>query len=47
MNISKSTENGQIVLKLNGRLDTTTAPDFQDTLLSEIKSGKNIMLDFS
>ena len=37
MNISKSTENGQIVLKLNGRLDTTTAPDFQDTLLSEIK----------
>ncbi len=26
MNISKSTENGQTVLKLNGRLDTTTAP---------------------
>ena len=29
MNISKSTENGQTVLKLNGRLDTTTAPDFE------------------
>ena len=47
MNISKSTENGQTVLKLNGRLDTTTAPDFQDTLLGEIKTGKSILLDFS
>ena len=47
MNISKSTENGQTVLKLNGRLDTTTAPDFQDTLLGEIKTGKSIMTGFS
>ena len=47
MNISKSTENGQTVLKLTGRLDTTTAPDFQDTLLGEIKTGKSILLDFS
>lgn len=32
---------------LTGRLDTTTAPDFQKTLLDEIQSGKNIVLDFS
>lgn len=47
MNINKSTENGQIVLNLTGRLDTTTAPDFQKTLLDEIQTGKNIILDFS
>lgn len=47
MNISKSTENHNIVLSLTGRLDTTTAPDFQKTLLAEIQPGKNIILDFS
>jgi len=47
MNISKSTENNNIVLSLTGRLDTTTAPDFQKTLLAEIQPGKNIILDFS
>lgn len=47
MNISKKTEDGQIILGLTGRLDTTTAPDFQKTLLDEIQSGKNIVLDFS
>ena len=36
MNISKATENGLTVLNLSGRLDTTTAPDFQETLLAEI-----------
>ena len=47
MNIRKAMENEQIVLNLNGRLDTTTAPDFQQSLLAEIKTGKNIILDFS
>ncbi len=47
MNIRKAMENEQIVLNLNGRLDTTTAPDFQSALLTEIKTGKNIILDFS
>lgn len=47
MNISKATENGLTVLNLSGRLDTTTAPDFQETLLAEIKTGSNIMLDFA
>lgn len=47
MNIRKAMENEQIILTLNGRLDTTTAPDFQSTLLAEIKTGKNIILDFS
>lgn len=47
MNIRKAMENEQIVLNLNGRLDTTTAPDFQSTLLAEIKTGKDIILDFS
>ncbi len=47
MNISKSQENGQLVLNLSGRLDTTTAPEFQQTLLAEIKTGTSVMLDFT
>lgn len=47
MNIKKSTQGEQIVLGLNGRLDTTTAQDFQTALLGEIQTGKNIILDFT
>ena len=47
MNITKNKDGSKLTLTLEGRLDTTTAPDFQDTLLGEIKTGKSILLDFS
>ena len=47
MNIVKTSEGSKLTLALEGRLDTTTAPDFQETLLAEIKTGSNIMLDFA
>lgn len=47
MNIQKSMENEKILLTLSGRLDTTTAPEFQKTLLEEIKNDMDILLDFS
>ena len=40
MKIEKNIENGKVVLKIEGRLDTTTAPELEkelDTLLSEAK----------
>lgn len=46
MNITRNVHNNRIFLQLNGRLDTTTAPEFQRTLLSEIEGGKDIVLDF-
>lgn len=46
MNITKKEQGQDIELHLEGRLDTTTAPDFQQTLIAQIQSNKNIILDF-
>lgn len=46
MNLIKHTENDQIILMLSGRLDTTTAPEFQTVLLSELQNGTDVILDF-
>lgn len=46
MNITRNVHNNQVFLHLSGRLDTTTAPEFQQTLLSEIEGGKDVVLDF-
>lgn len=34
-------------LELEGRLDTTTAPDFQTVLLRELEAEQELTLDFS
>lgn len=47
MNITKSAQGDQSVLRLEGRLDTTTAPDLQGKLLEEIGTGKALILDFT
>lgn len=47
MNITKKEQGQDILLHLEGRLDTTTAPDFQQTLIAQIQYNKNIILDFA
>ncbi|MCL2221635.1 MAG: STAS domain-containing protein [Oscillospiraceae bacterium] len=47
MTIEKKVENGKTVLLLNGRLDTTTAPELQEMLIPEFDGGKDLLLDFT
>ena len=47
MNISIEKENGITVLKIEGRLDTTTAPELEKTINAEGESLKNLVLDFN
>lgn len=47
MNINKTQENGKLVLALEGRLDTTTAPRLQDVLIPSFDEEKQIELDFA
>jgi anti-anti-sigma factor len=44
--INKAQENGALVLTLEGRLDTTTAPQFQDALISAFDEAGEVSLDF-
>ena len=48
MTINKKTDNGNIVFILNGRLDTTTAPKLQETLIPALEENvKQVILDFN
>lgn len=47
MTINKTQENGKRVLALDGRLDTTTAPQLQDVLIPLFDEAKEIALDFT
>jgi anti-anti-sigma factor len=47
MTINKTQENGTLTLALEGRLDTTTAPQLQDALIPAFDETKNIKLDFA
>ncbi len=46
MNIEKEIKEGTLFIKLEGRLDTTTAPRLQDVLLPAFGEAKEIELDF-
>ena len=46
MNINIEKNNGITVLKIEGRLDTTTAPELEKTINNEGESLKNLVLDF-
>jgi anti-anti-sigma factor len=46
MTISKQEAGKKIVLSLEGRLDTTTAPQLQGQLIPEFAEGRHIQLDF-
>jgi len=47
MNVKKSVSNDQTVLALSGRLDTLTAPGFQQTLLTAIAEGRDVVIDLA
>ena len=47
MEIEKTQGEGIIILKLTGRLDTTTSPKLQEALTEAISSSNNTELDFN
>jgi anti-anti-sigma factor len=47
MEITKSQESGKTVFTLNGRLDTTTAPQLQAVLIPAFDEAKLVELDFA
>ena len=47
MTINKTQENGKLTLALEGRLDTTTAPQLQDVLIPSFDDAIEIVLDFT
>ena len=46
MNINIEKENGITVMKIEGRLDTTTAPELEKAINNEGEELKNLVLDF-
>ena len=46
MNINIEKENGVTTIKIEGRLDTTTAPELEKTINNEGDELKNLVLDF-
>ena len=46
MNIDIVKENGATVLKIDGRLDTTTAPELEKAINNEGDALKSLVLDF-
>ena len=46
MTINKTKDGETLILTLEGRLDTTTAPQLQDVLIPEFDTNKTIRLDF-
>ena len=48
MEVSEEKRDGVLILRVQGRLDTITAPGFEDTLLAHIDSGQQkIAIDAS
>ena len=47
LNIEKTVENANAVLCLAGRLDTTTAPELEETLRKVLPDLKDLTLDFT
>ncbi|MDR0708734.1 MAG: STAS domain-containing protein [Spirochaetaceae bacterium] len=46
MTITKNQIGEKLVISLEGRLDTTTAPELQEQLIPEFDKAKHIQLDF-
>jgi anti-sigma B factor antagonist len=47
MKINKTTENNTIILAVEGRIDTTTAPQLEAEVKSSTESAECIVIDFS
>ena len=46
MNINIERENGKVLMKIEGRLDTTTAPELEKAINNEGDALKSLTLDF-
>ena len=47
MNINIERENGKVIMKIEGRLDTTTAPELEKAINDEGEALKSLVLDFN
>ena len=47
MKINKRSEDGKVCYALEGRLDTTTAPELEKELKGDLESATQLTLDFS
>ena len=45
LNINKEETNGKLTIILEGRLDTTTAPQLEDELNKSVENAKSIVFD--
>ena len=46
LNIAKTTENGKTAIALEGRLDTTTAPELEKEFKASLEGVSELTLDF-
>ena len=47
MTIEKKIENGNVTMKVSGRLDTTTAPELEKALDSSLEGTKELVFDMA
>ena len=47
MTIEKKIENGNVTIKVSGRLDTTTAPELEKALDSSLEGTKELVFDMA
>ena len=47
LNIEKNRRDDSLTLALSGRLDTTTAPELEETLRAELEGVRSLELDFT
>lgn len=45
MNINVKEENGTKIIEVEGRIDTTTAPKFEETLMQELSTVKTLRIN--
>lgn len=47
MNITKTADSGKLLLSVNGRVDSTTAPELNSAIMDSIADINELTLDFS
>lgn len=46
LNINKTVNNGELTIKLEGRLDTSSAPELEEELKESLKGTDSLVMDF-
>ena len=47
MTIKKTQENNKLTMEIEGRLDSTTAPDLENEVRATLKGSEDLVLDFA